>query len=130
MDAANQELALALVQANGALVTAIQIINNAAKAVGMPGKVAIILSLVLGIAGAYLTISHDPSVFIISGIIVGGIELGIYKAQEAYTTANIQREPEKVGLQEFQPDLVVKAEGKPDVVVDSPMTVEPKKVKK
>lgn len=73
-----------ILASSGALVTAIIIAVNAFKALGLPGKMMPFISIVLAIGGAYLTISHDPAIFVIVGILATGTENGIYVLNQTY----------------------------------------------
>lgn len=69
---------------SAALVTAVVIAVNALKAIGLPGRFMPFFSILLGIGGAYLTISHDPSLFIIIGVLVTGTEHGVFALNQSY----------------------------------------------
>lgn len=73
-----------ILAASGALVTAVVIVVNALKAMGLPGRVMPFASIILGIGGAWLTISHDPAIFVIVGILVTGTENGIFVLNQRY----------------------------------------------
>lgn len=73
-----------ILSTSGALVTAVVIAVNALKAMGLPGKVMPFVSILLGMGGAYLTISHDPAVWVIVGVLVTGTEHGIFALNQNY----------------------------------------------
>lgn len=73
-----------ILASSGALVTAVIIVINALKAMGLPGRMMPFVSIILGIGGAYLTISHNPAIFIIVGILVTGTETGIFMYNQGY----------------------------------------------
>lgn len=109
----------------GGILAAVMVLISVAKtSFGMAGKYSPALAVVLGIAGSWLVISKDPAVFLITGIIIVAGEKGLFSAAEDYVTKQIQKDPEKSGLQELKSDLVVKEEGQTDIIVDAPLTID------
>jgi hypothetical protein len=96
-----------ILQSTGMLVTAIIIVVNSLKAIGLPGKFAPFISILVGIAGAYLTLSHEPAVFIIVGVLSSVGEHGVY----AITSFNATKtEAPTVTVLAPEPETEVKAD--------------------
>lgn len=80
-----------IITQNAALVAAVIFAVTALKEVGLPGKFASLMAMILGIGGAYLVISHSPGIFIIAGILAAAGEKGVFAAHESQVTASLTR---------------------------------------
>lgn len=82
----------ALVAQAGAITTAVIVIVKVIKEMGVPGRFMSALAVVSGIGLSYLTVSHDPSVFILLGILAAGVEKGAYSIDEKHIENKMKEE--------------------------------------
>lgn len=82
----------ALVAQAGAITTAVIVIVKVIKEMGVPGKFMSALAVVSGIGLSYLTVSHDPAVFILLGILAAGVEKGAYSIDEKHIEERVMED--------------------------------------